>query len=386
MGSPLLARGRALATCACAALAVGAAGCTTTATTPSVTGSTLLVFVSVPPGATPEMQDVISAERLAFQQAGSKAGKFTVRLVAFAGRKLSDSAREAIGATNTIAYLGELAPGASEASIGITNAQDLLQVSPTDTALEEIQSTPAVPGSPNRYYESLSTYGRTFARVVPTGALEAKALISQMQSSGVKQLYVQSDASPYGKALAHAVTGAASSGITLTSSPQTAQAALYAGTSASAGSAFFNQVAQAAPSVKLFASSAQNYGAFVSSLSPAAQRNLYVSSPGFTTADLPAAGQQFVSAFRAAYGHAPAQQAIFGYEAMSAVMAVLREAGSSAGNRSTVVHDFLAIRNRSSALGTYSINRNGDTSLGSFVIDKVKAGKLVPYKAVQEQG
>ena len=84
--------------------------------------------------------------------------------------------------------------------------------------------------------------------------------------------------------------------------------------------------------------------------------------------------------------HQPAPQAIFGYEAMAAVMAVLHEAGSSAANRNTVVKDFYKLRNRASALGTYSINSNGDTSIAPFVIDRVRAGQLVPYKAVQEQG
>jgi ABC-type branched-subunit amino acid transport system substrate-binding protein len=76
-------------------------------------------------------------------------------------------------------------------------------------------------------------------------------------------------------------------------------------------------------------------------------------------------------------------QAIFGYEAMSAMLAVLREAGSHANNRSTVVHDFLAIKNRPSALGTYSMNSNGDTSIAPFVFSRVRQGKLVPFAQVQ---
>jgi branched-chain amino acid transport system substrate-binding protein len=126
---------------------------------------------------------------------------------------------------------------------------------------------------------------------------------------------------------------------------------------------------------------------FAAALSPAAQRLTYVSSPGFGPGNpLTPQGQQFVSAFKAAYGHAPAPQAIFGYEAMSALLSVLHSAGSSAANRNTVVKGFFAIRNRSSVLGTYSINQNGDTSIGPFLISRVRGGVLVPYKAVQEQG
>jgi hypothetical protein len=67
-------------------------------------------------------------------------------------------------------------------------------------------------------------------------------------------------------------------------------------------------------------------------------------------------------------------------------MSVLHEAGSSAGNRNAVAKDFFLIRNRVSALGTYSINQNGDTSIGPFLISRARAGVLVPYRAVQEQG
>ena len=85
--------------------------------------------------------------------------------------QISDQARTVIQDKTAIAYLGEIVPHSSYASLGITNALDLLQVSPTDTALELTQASPVVPGSPDTYYESMSTYGQTFARVVPTSAV-----------------------------------------------------------------------------------------------------------------------------------------------------------------------------------------------------------------------
>jgi ABC-type branched-subunit amino acid transport system substrate-binding protein len=398
----LLARGRALSACACSAVAVAVAGCTTTtAASSSVTGGTLTIYVSVPPGTlSPEAQDVLSAEQLAFQQAGTHAGSYTVKLKTVRRFELSENARTAISDSSTIAYLGEIAPGTSEGTIGITNAQDILQVSPTDTAVEETQQSAAVPNSPTRYYESLSSNGRTFARVVPSDALEAKALIAQMQALGIGALYVANDGSAYGKAIAAAVGQVArGASIKLTVGPPDAKSFLSSGAdaiflgassaNASSAASLFGTIANTS-TAKLFAPSALAQSAFVSALSPAAQRGLYVSSPGFTSADLPAQGQQFVSAFKAAYQHAPGTEAIFGYEAMAAVMYVLQhQAGSSAGNRGTVVHDFFALRNRSSAIGTYSINPNGNISFAAgapFVISKVKGGKLVPARAFQEQG
>jgi branched-chain amino acid transport system substrate-binding protein len=111
-----------------------------------------------------------------------------------------------------------------------------------------------------------------------------------------------------------------------------------------------------------------------------------VSTPGFDAADLPPAAKQFASAFKAAYGHAPATEAIFGYEAMAAVMHVLSKAGAAADNRGTVVKDFFGIRNRDGAIGTYSIDKNGDVSIAPFVLDRVRGGALVAFRAVADQG
>ena len=379
-------RSRALTVGACAAIAAGLAGCTTTATSSSVSGGTLRIYVSVPRGNMDP--DVLLAEKLALPQSGTHVAKFTIKLVPVSGKELSENARGAIADGSTIAYIGEVEPGTSGQTIGITNEEDVLQVSPTDTAVELTQATSTDPGSPGKYYESLGTNGRTFARVVATTDLEARALLDEMQTLGVKRLYVPTDGGTYGEALRSAVVSDASShGVTIASASAGADGVLYAGNSQAEAARVLNQAA--APSVKLFAPSALAQASFAAALSPPAQRETYVSSPGFARSNLPPLGGRFESAFRAAYGHAPAPQAVFGYETVKAVLSVLDQAGSSAGNRGTVVHDFFGIRNRRSAIGTYSINKNGDISFvgaAPFVISRIEAGELVPFRAVPQQG
>jgi hypothetical protein len=397
MGSLLLARGRALTVCLSAVAAAALAGCTATgANSSAVAGSTLTIYIGKPPGQlTTAQQDVISAELLALRQIGSTVGKFAIKSVQLSGNKLSDNARTAIADPTTIAYVGEVAPGTSGQTIGITNGQDVLQVSPTDTALELTQPVPEVSGSPGVYYESLSNNGQTFARVVPNTGLEAKALVGEIQSAGVKGLYVKSDGSAYGATLDGLITGdAPSAGITIDSTPAGAEGVLYAGSSAASAAQVFNQAASTNPSIKLFAPSALADDSFAALLSRAAQRDAYISSPGFTARDLPAPGHQFVAAFTAAYGHAPATQAIFGYQAMAAVLTAMRKAGGSANTRGTVVKDFFAISNESpgwpdSAVGTYSIDKSGDITYAGgapFVFSGIRGGVLIPFKAVQQSG
>jgi len=383
VSSRVLARGRAA--CAWALLAAGIAGCTSNGSGSSavtVSGKTLTIYLSDAPTSQPQVaRDVLDAERLAWsQQTSHTVGGFALRLKVLHG-KISDQARTAIQDQTAIAYLGEVVPHSSYASLGITNAVDLLQVTPTDTALELTQASPVVPGSPGVYYQSFSTYGQTFVRVVPTTAQEAKAQVQEMQALGVTKLYVSDDGGPYGATIANAVKHDVSGSMSVVGSLSAADGAFY-GTSSPAGAErFFARGASSNPSLKLFAPSALDDPTLAPQFSGAG--NLYISAPGFLKQNLTPAGTTFASQFTTAYGHAPVPQAIFGYEAMSAVLAVLREAGSQANNRATVVHDFLAIKNRQSVLGTYSISSTGDTSIAPFVFSRVRQGKLVPFAQVQ---
>ena len=383
MSSRVLARGRAA--CAWALLAVGIAGCASNGSGSSavtVSGKTLTIYLSDAQSSQPQVaQDVLEAERLAWsQQSSHSVGGYSLQLKVLHG-KISDQARTAIQDKTAIAYLGEVVPHSSYASLGITNGVDLLQVSPTDTALELTQASPEVPGSPDTYYQSLSSYGQTFVRVVPTSAREARAQVQEMRTLGVTKLYVADDGDPYGATIAGALKRAASGSISLVSNPTGADGAFYGTTSPAAAARFFARAASASSSMKLFAPSALDDPTIASRLS--GLRNVFVSAPGFLKQDLTPSGTAFVSRFAATYGHPPLPQAIFGYEAMSAVLAVLREAGSQANNRSTVVHDFLSIKNRQSVLGSYSMNSSGDTSIAPFVFSRLQQGKLVPFAQVQ---
>ena len=379
----------ALTVCALAAPAALVAGCTAPASNKSVSGGTLTLYAATPTGGAGGQQarDVLAAEQLAFQQSGGKIGNFKLRLITVSAAKASDNARTVIQDDDAIAYVGEVIPGLSADSLGITNAQDILQVTPTDTAAALTQVSAAVPRSPDRYYESLSSNHRTFARVVPTTVAEARAQVQQMQAMNVSSLYIAADGTQYGAALAQSLrSDAASASITVRPSVSGADAVFYAGNTAAAAARVFNSTASSSPTTKLFAPSALASSAFATQLSPSV-RNVYVSAPGFMANDMPATAKtQFVQPFVSAYHRTPAPQAIFGYEAMSAVLAVLRQAGNSAVDRGTVVKDFFALKNRNSVVGTYSINANGDTSIAPFVFSRVVAGKLVPFKSVQAQG
>jgi branched-chain amino acid transport system substrate-binding protein len=359
---------------ACAAVAAALAGCSSTGASSSASavtakGTTLDIYLSEPPHPTAGQQDMIDAEQLAFQQ-DKAAAEHAYQLAAIVVDKpeLSDNARTAIQDKSAIAYLGELAPGDSEQTVGITNALDLLTVSPADTALELTEATPAIANAPNLYYESLSTYGHTFARVVPTSGQEATFDAQAIAAAG-GPLYIASDGSDYGRALADALTTAAA-GIKLpvTKSESAAKAIFYAGASPSAAAKQFDSWATAVPAAKLYGSSALDSPVFTDSLSATARARTQISVPGVKPSELDAAANTFRTDFDATYHHEPSAEAIFGYAAMAAVLHVITQAGSNADDRETVIKDFLSIKQLPSVLGPYSINKNGNTSLSSFVM------------------
>jgi branched-chain amino acid transport system substrate-binding protein len=382
-----LARGRAACACALVAALIGgcsASGSGASGSAVTVSGNVLTIYLSNAPTDQPTVaRDVLDAERLAWSQSRHTVGSFALKLSVVRGSSISDQARTVIQDKTAIAYLGEVVPHSSYASLGITNALDLLQVSPTDNAVELTQATPAVPGAPDTYYESLSAYGKTFARIVPTSALEAKAQVQEMENLGVTKLYVADDGTPYGAAIAYAMKSDLSGGSISLASSEAAADGIFYGTASEAGAArFFASAAAADPSAKLFGPSALADPSFPTELSSAVH-SLYISAPGFLKQDLTPAGASFVASFTSTYGHAPVPQAIFGYEAMSAVLAVLDDAGTSANNRSTVVKDFQTLKRTQSVLGPYSMNGAGDTNIAPFVFSRLAHGGLVPFAQVQ---
>jgi hypothetical protein len=194
-GLPL--RSRLLTGCVCALTAAVAAGCTTAPPAPTVSGKTLTVYVSAPSNLSsdPQAQDVINAELMAFHTgctlqsscAPVHIGSFTVRLVLVTKGEISDHARTAIEDKTSVAYLGEVA-GKSRDSFGITNAQDLLQVSPAEAA-----------SVPTNYFESYSTYQRTFASMALGSDQAAQTILG---TAGGKA-FARDFRSTYGQAPSH---------------------------------------------------------------------------------------------------------------------------------------------------------------------------------------
>ena len=376
---------------------------------PRLSATQLLVWSSVPQrGPLREIgADVLAAERLALAHDGGRVGRYRVKLVALdastpgLGRsdpaQISQNARRAAKSPRTVAYLGELATGTSAISIPLTNEAGILQVSPLDTAMAYTTRSLAVAGSPERYYPKLRDEGRTFARVVPSDRTQVDALLTAMRSSGVHRLAILTDEDPSGRALATNLRAKAhAAGIAvvlreeidehatrhedLTAHIREADAdATLDATGPRVGAArLWRELHTADPLLQLYAPANLADPSFVAALGPAADV-AHVTQPAYDAVADDLAAQRFIRAFRSAYGHAPAAQARYGYEAMRGVLAAIRHAEADADGpvtRRAITRAYFATVVQGGVLGPYAIEPDGDTTLDRWGAFRVVDGRL----------
>jgi branched-chain amino acid transport system substrate-binding protein len=73
---------------------------------------------------------------------------------------------------------------------------------------------------------------------------------------------------------------------------------------------------------------------------------------------------------------------LYGYEAMSVVLAAVRSARSGGDDRMAVIRRFFATRARASVLGEYSMRPSGETTLTRYGVERIRGGKATFWRAV----
>jgi branched-chain amino acid transport system substrate-binding protein len=377
-----------------------------------VSGDTLTIYSSLPfdPTDRAQSQDVVDGEKLALQQAGGKAGKYTIKYVSlddstpaegkWEAGKVSSNAREAAQNKDTIVYLGEFNSGATAVSLPILNRSGILQISPSNTAVGLTKKS-ADPAEPAKYYP---TGDRTYGRVVPADNIQAAAQVTYMKDQGVKKLYVLDDKEVYGKGVADAVAAdAKKAGIQVVGDegidPKAANYRSLAQKMKSAGAdAFFfggitannavqlwGDVFASNPSIKGFGPDGVAETAFSSKIPASTMPNTFITNPTLPEQLYPPSAKKFFGDFHSKYGHDPEPYAIYGYAAMGAALEAIKNAGDKGNCREDVIKGFFAIKNLPSVLGTYSIDADGDTTITDYGGNTIKSGKLVFDKVIKAQ-
>jgi branched-chain amino acid transport system substrate-binding protein len=400
-------------------LAAGLAGCGSSSKATGdapIRGSTLTIYSSVPLHGASRVNAnaVVSGETLALSQIRYRIGKYRVVFKPLddstAQRGEWDPGQTTINAKlaakdgTTIGYIGEFNSGASAISIPVLNRLGIPQISPASSAVGLTSGgAGAAPGEPEKYYP---TGVRTYARIVPSDAVQASAQVKLQESEGCTKTFVLDDGEVDGHDGANSFALAAQhSGIHLVgsqsfdpkSSDYRSLAKAVAGTGAdcvlisaitdSNAVAVTRQIAATMPSAKIFGSSGVAESTFTDAAEGGIPRSLdprvMITVATLDPAAYPAAAQAFYAAYAHAYG-APQPYAIYGYEAMSLMLDAIARAtddGRKPARRANVVAALFSTRNRRSVIGTYSIERNGDTSLRRYGAYRVIGGRLSFWRA-----
>jgi branched-chain amino acid transport system substrate-binding protein len=231
--------------------------------------------------------------------------------------------------------------------------------------------------------------------MVPSDRVQALAQALYQNQEGCRRTFIVRDGGDYGDNLAGRVAAAdAAQGVSVAGTAQVriGQTDFAKLTSAIGGSgadcvffggnvgphtvAMWDALGSLPGGPKLFAPDALGDASFTAAIGPAGDRT-FITSPGLAPNAYNDLGQRFYASYQARFGGFPSPEAIFGYEAMQAVLSSIQAAGSSGNSRADVVRNFFAIKNRQSVLGSYSILPDGDTTLTSYGAYVVSDGDLV---------
>ena len=310
------------------------------------------------------------------------------------------SAHAASSDLSTVAYIGDMDSAATALSLPLNNENDVLQISPGSPYVGFTDAGSAdYTGDPGRYYPNNS---RTFARLVPSDAVEAKATVRYMRSLGVARLAVLSDRSapPHAEAALAALVAADAPAsaiavvgrradidtqaaarpsdyaeIATAVAAQHPDAVLLGGTPGPGAIALWKELHAILPRAKLFAPSTLATPSFLRGLGAAAAAT-FVTSPILEPSQYPAAAQVVFAEYRRLFpGVALTPYALYGYEAMRDVLLAIAKAGSLAANRPDLAKAFFhRLGVIHGTIGDYTIDPNGDTSLASFDGYRVSSG------------
>lgn len=404
---------------AVAAVAV-AAGCSSSSSSAggsasaAPSGNTVDIYSSLPLQGSSNVQTIpmVNGMKLALQQAGGKAGKFTVNYTslddstAAAGSwdpgQTAANARKVASDPKAVYYMGEFNSGASEVSAPILNQAGVPQVSPANTYVGLTTNLPgSAPGEPQKYFP---TGTRSYLRIVPIDSIQGAADLMAMKQAGCTKVAVANDQEAYGAGLAklielekgmYGVTVISNTPIDTKASnyrtyaqsikSQGADCFFYSGIISNNGTQITKDVNAALPQAKIFgpdglctdAWTQASQGGVPASIDPllectVATQNLQ-SYPG---------GKQFIADYEKAYGSStpPDPYAIYGYEVMKLGLDTIRSLGADGANKADVLKALFAIKSRNSVIGTYGFDANGDTTLKSYGLYSADSKGNVVFK------
>jgi branched-chain amino acid transport system substrate-binding protein len=327
------------------------------------------VYVSLPLSgpAAPDGRDAADGARLALEQANGRAGDLEVEAKYLDGANpvsrwdptaVGRNARRAAQDSSTAAYIGELDSQPTRTSMPITNDAGIAQISPGASGIDLTAPAEGYPDSPEVYRPSGEV---TFARVVPSDAVQVRAIADWAAEMRVPHVTVSPGVPPFGALMSDEFARDASEvGVEVSQFPD-----IGGGPSKGQPNSLF--AVGFGPGPGELSVGPNTYGV-VGTLEP---NRL---PPGSFPAD-----------FRARIDRRPGPYAAYGYEAMRVALEAIGNADTKDGFRASVIDGILDSDHSDSVLGTYSITSEGDSSLCAVQRYRL-VGRRVPGEAVCPSG
>jgi len=353
-----------------------------------------------------------NAIRLVLEDAGNRAGDFTIEFEAFDDSTAAKGAwDEALCASNARMYaedesvvgvIGTYNSGCAAIEIPILNEAGVAMISPANTAVGLTHEGPGSgEGEPEKYYP---TGTRNYARVVASDDLQGKTDAGFFKDDlGVTKVFILDDKEQYGKGVADAFESAAEEidlevvgheGWDKNAQNYTALMTQIEGTGAdgiflggistnNGGQLVRDKVAVLGDNetVKLMGSDGFVLSTLFEEAGPENAEGMYGSAPVIAADNLTGAGEDFVASFTEQYPGESIQ--VYTSYAAASAQALLDAIARSDGSREDIVAKLLETDIADGITGPLSFNENGDPSEGRMSIFIGRDGDWAFHKAAE---
>ena len=348
---------------------------------------------------------------LALEEAGNKAGEFTIRYedlddaTAIDGKwtpqRERANAERAVKHPDVMVYIGPYNSGAADISIPILNRASLLMISPAATSPG--LSKPGK-GGPNEPEKHRPTGKVNFTRTVPADDLQGPLGADWTKELGATKVYILHDNEVYGKGLADlyrdrcrelkievlgfdAIDYKQSDFRTKMNEVRSKGPGMlyFGGTSQTGAPQIVKDMVNVglAGSCKLMVPDGCYEDAFVDGAGKEnfAKLEAYVTFGGLPPDKLTGKGKTFYENYKKRFGKEPEGYAVYSYESARVALMAIEKAGKK--DRAAILEAALAIRDFDGALGVWSFDANGDTTMATMSGNKIDAdGKPVFQKVL----
>jgi branched-chain amino acid transport system substrate-binding protein len=343
---------------------------------------------------------MVNGIRMAIEEAGGKAGNFTVVYEDWDDASpergqwdpavVAANADRAVRDQDVVAVIGTYNSGAAKIMMPKLNQAGIAMVSPANTWPG--LTKPGI-GEANEPMVYQPTGKINYFRVVPSDDIQGAVGAQWAKELGCKKVYILHDRELYGRGIAsifqkkapeYGLTVAGYEGIDPKASnyralvtkirQSGADLVYYGGTTQTNGGQIAKDLrAGGLRDIKYMVPDACFEKAFIEAAGAAAlEGRTYVTFGGVPPKELQGKGQEFYKSYVAKYGAEPEGYAVYGYDAAKAILAAIERAGRK--DRAAVVEALKQTKDFDGALGVWSFDANGDTTLTTMSGSGVENG------------